>query len=84
MRETKYAREITSTEEVGGGRIERIYVKETKQEEIRFSWWRDGRMIPRPLDLPENQLLELIGKAVDNGVFTPSFVEGLRRLVGGK
>jgi hypothetical protein len=81
MRETKYAREIVSTDTIGGGRIERIYVKENGQEEIRFSWWREARLIPRPLDLPETELLELMRDAIDKGVFTPTFVNGLRNLV---
>ena len=42
------------------GRIERLRVKSTQQEEIRFSWWKSGRFMLRPLDLPEEDLLKLI------------------------
>jgi hypothetical protein len=83
MRETKYAREIASVD-IGGCRIERIYVKKHEQEEIRFSWWKDGRFAPRPLDLPENELLELMREAIKKGVFTPTFVDGIRALAEGR
>jgi hypothetical protein len=77
MRDTKYAREIASAD-IGGERIERIFVKESGEEEIRFSWWKDGRFAPRPLDLPERDLLDLMRQAMANGVFTDDFLDGLR------
>ena len=36
---------------------------------------------PRPLDLPETELLELMRDAIEKGVFTPTFIKGLRNLV---
>jgi hypothetical protein len=38
-------------------------------------------MAPRPLDLPEEELLMLLGRAIDQQVFTPKFVQGLRALL---
>ena len=77
MRDTAYATEhrtasfqFNATEEA---RIERIYVKEEEQIEIRFSWWKEGRFMVRPLDLSENDLLSLMQNAVTEGVFTPEF-----------
>jgi len=35
---------------IGDNRIERLFIKEHKQVEIRVSWWPDGRMANRPLD----------------------------------
>ena len=66
-RDTSYATELaTSVLRFPGGdegRIERLLVKEFNQEEIRCSWWKDGRMMMRPLDLPEKDLLALLRAA---------------------
>jgi hypothetical protein len=81
-RDTPYAREIARASiPVGDGseaRIERLYLKGTDQVEIRFSWWKSGRMTPRPLDLSENMLLALIREAIAQQVFSPEFVAELR------
>ena len=60
-------------------RIERLYVKSLDQEEIRFSWWKGDRMMPRPLDLPEDHLLPLFQSAIREGVFSPQFLGELKR-----
>jgi len=84
MRDTPYATERASAE-VADCRIERIFVKAENdgkgQEEIRFSWWPEGRMANRPLDLPEEMLLELMGEAIHRGVFTEPFLQGLTKLL---
>jgi hypothetical protein len=84
LRNTGYAREIAraSVDFRDGteGRIELLFVKSSQQEEIRFSWWRNGRMVPRPLDLPEEALLELLEDAVRQGVFSPDFLRSLKRI----
>ncbi len=72
MRDTGYARELARAD-IGGHRIERLYVKDRGEEEIRFSWWKDGRMQTRPLDLPEDQLLPLLAEAIREGVFSKRF-----------
>lgn len=77
MAETAYQRLIASAE-IDDCRVERIFIKELGHEEIRFSWWPNGKMAPRPLDLPEPSLLDLIHKGIKNGVFTASFLDGLR------
>lgn len=82
MRSTKYADEIAHADE-GGARIERLKMRATGEEEIRFSWWKDGRFQARPLDLSEDELLRLIKKAIDGGVFTEGFVENLERMLRG-
>ncbi len=63
--------------------IERIHVKQADQVEIRFSSWDGDRLLPRPLDLPEAELLPLIEAAIREGVFSETFTDGLRRLVAG-
>jgi hypothetical protein len=85
MRDTEYARELATAKiEYPDGheaQIERLFVKGIQQEEIRFSWWKDGRMIPRPLDLPEDDLLELMKRAMDTDALSRNFVNNLRRLI---
>ena len=78
-----YARKIAHVE-VDECRIERIHVINLDQEEIRFSWWPNGRFVPKALDVTESHLLDLIGAAIKDGVFTPVFVAGLRKLLEGK
>lgn len=89
LRDTPYATELAhgSFTFPGGteGRIERLRFKhgsEAGQEGIRFSWWKDGRMVPRPLDATEDQLLMLLANAFQQGVFTVRFVNVLREFLG--
>ena len=56
-------------------------MKAEEQDEIRFSWWPDGNMANRPLDLPEPMLLDLMAEAIRQKVFSGSFLEGLTRLL---
>ncbi len=85
MRDTAYATELATASIAfeGGdeGKVERIHVKENAQDEIRFSWWKDGRMIPRPLDLNEEDLIRLLQNAVAVGVFTSNFRARLRDIL---
>jgi hypothetical protein len=76
MRDTEYARELASVA-IGDNRIERLFVKSEDQEEIRFSWWPDGRMANRPLDIPEEQLVALLAKGISEGVLSPRFLPRL-------
>jgi hypothetical protein len=80
MRDTPYATEL-ATADLNGCRIERLHVKEQDQDEIRFSWWVDGRMANRPLDLPENELLPLLRLAIEQGVFTEAFLRDLHSML---
>lgn len=83
MRETKYAQELC---EPGGqhfpsgddARIEKLHIKESGEEEIRFSWWKEGKIVPRPLDLSEDDLFALFRDAFAKDVFTPAFNMTLR------
>jgi hypothetical protein len=86
MRDTRYAKELTPPGVVkfssgGEGRVERLLVKELDAVEIRFSWWQDGNMLRRPLDLGEDALLTLMADGVANGVFTPEFRAMLRDIL---
>lgn len=77
MRDTPYATQLNVVQDEVGQSIERLYVKEHAREEIRFSWWRDGRMMVRPLDLPEDELLALLNDAFDKDIFSDTFLAGL-------
>jgi hypothetical protein len=84
-RDTSYAKElatgIVKFKNGGEGRVERLKIKQLNAVEIRFSWWQDKRMQPRPLDLSEESLLELFEDGVTNNVFTTSFREKLRDIL---
>lgn len=80
LRDTSYAKEL-ATAQVGPHRIERLYVKDPGQEEIRFSWWVDGKIRARPLDLPEKDLLPLMREAIIKGVFTQEFLRDLHAML---
>ena len=88
LRDTAYATELahgsvtfpSNTE----GRIERLRFKEgadAGMEGIRFSWWKEGRMVPRPLDATEDQLLALLKDSLHQEVFSEAFLAELRQLL---
>lgn len=85
MRDTKYAKELATGKIVYSGgeeaRIERLYVKSYGEEEIRFSWWKNSRMAPRPLDISENDLLRLVNEGIQNNVFSNDFLTRLKKLL---
>jgi hypothetical protein len=39
--------------------LERIYVHDAAEEEIRWCYYKNGRFVVRPPDLPERDLLRL-------------------------
>jgi hypothetical protein len=80
MRDTAYATELASAD-LRGCRIERLHVKELGKDEIRFSWWPEGKMANRPLDLPEDELLPLLRQAIQKGVFTEGFLRDLHSML---
>jgi len=72
------------THDFGNGHthvLERIYVRDTAEEEIRWCYWKDGRFVPRPPDLPEEDLLRLFEAAVAEHVFTPRFKQQLKQIL---
>ena len=76
MRDTDYAKELVPPAVIkyeGGheARLERLFVKESGDVEIRLSWWKDGNIVPRPLDLPEKDFMKLIVKGIQQGVLFP-------------
>ena len=84
-RDTPYAKELKRgtlrLQDDSEARIERLFVKSEGQEEIRLSWWKDGKMVVRPLDLPEQDLISLIAIGVSTGVFSPDGIVKLRSIL---
>jgi hypothetical protein len=73
LRETPYARELRTTRR-GDNRIERLLIKSSGQEAVRLSWWPEGRMANRPMDLPEDEFIALLAQGVTQGVLSSLFV----------
>lgn len=65
--------------DLGSARIERLFVRETREEAVRFR--RMGREAVKALELPEDELLILIGDAAAAGVFSPGFLDELRAIL---
>jgi hypothetical protein len=76
MRDTKYATE-QRTSKIGDNRIERLFIKAHQQEEIRVSWWPDGRMANRPLDVTEPDFIALLAQGIADGVLSGQFLPKL-------
>jgi hypothetical protein len=88
LKDTRFWKELATAKRPSGASkksavaIERIFVKRTKQIEIRFSQWEGSKMMPRALDLPEEELLPLLSAAIRSGVFSEEFLVGLKRVLG--
>jgi hypothetical protein len=65
--------------------VERIFVKSLKRVEIRFAWYKEKNgtrhFQPRPLDLTEEELLELLKDGVNKEVFSKEFRESLKEVL---
>ncbi len=85
LRETPYAKTLMAVscvrERGNEDRLERLLVRRTGSEEIRFVWWRNGQMRAKPPDMPEDDLLELLEKGFRAGVFTRDFTVRLREML---
>jgi hypothetical protein len=61
-------------------RMERVRWEGTDLEQIRLSWWRGNRMMRSPVELPEEDLFQLLRQAVNTGVLSRRFLGELRRV----
>ena len=81
LRKTKHAAlcaEASLNQENGNEhRLERMWLKEDESEVIRWSWWKQGHLIPRAPHLTEAQLIALLDKGIEAKVFTPFFLRQL-------
>jgi len=82
LRVTEYATELRrATIELGHGneaRLERLYIHQHGREEMRLSWWQNGRMMDRPLDLAEADMVRLFAEGRRQRVFSEEFATDLR------
>lgn len=97
FKDTKYCKLISSLklekDELGYQyAIEKIYVKQLEREEIRICLYKDmrdrggsirNRMLVRPVDVTEKELLQLLQAGIQNSLFTDNFISELKKL-GGK
>lgn len=71
---TLWKRVTVNVENDGVAAIELITVKELKQDEVRFAFYKKEddnlRFISRPLDVTPSVLKELLEKAKDEGIIT--------------
>lgn len=86
MRNTSYADELVEPAilqlgENDEARIELLHIHGTDDDEYRISWWKDGRLMPRALDLNEDHLIALFERGIITRVFRPTFIKRLRRLL---
>ncbi|PLR95751.1 hypothetical protein [Bacillus sp. T33-2] len=65
--------------------VEKIFVKSIQRDEIRFAWYKlkDGKehFQLRPLDLTEEELLEVFKDGLAKDVFSSRFREELKKLL---
>ncbi|MFD0824340.1 hypothetical protein ACT8ZR_01545 [Neobacillus sp. M.A.Huq-85] len=65
--------------------VEKIFIKALKREEIRFAWYKEKNGVryfqPRPLDLTEDELFDLLKDGVNKGVFSEKFRENLKEVL---
>lgn len=64
-------------------RAEKITIKATNEEELRFSWWtKNGSQFVRtPLDLPEDDWIRLFNEAVKKDVLSQDFIKKLIKVL---
>ncbi len=58
-------------------KIEKLSVNEAGQEQIRFSIWRQGKMLQRPLSLTQKELVTLLQAAIREGILSRDFTSEL-------
>lgn len=88
LKKTKYCDLLaqgTTQEGIDVSAVERIRIHELNREEIRFAWYKlNGdslRFQLRPLDLTEEELLELLKDGVKEGVFSDDFRHKLKKVL---
>jgi hypothetical protein len=62
-------------------RLERVWLKRDRYEALRFTVWRGGRFIPGPAHLTEPELIALLERGLEGGVFSDFFRRQLFLLV---
>jgi hypothetical protein len=63
------------------GKIERLPINESGQEQIRFSIWSQGKMLEHPLSLTEEELIALLQTAIHEGILSRDFIRRLHLII---
>jgi hypothetical protein len=59
------------------GKIEKLLLKGTPPEKIRISCWGKDQTRSLPLDLTEEELVDLLYQAIRAGILSPEFLNKL-------
>ncbi len=62
-------------------KIERLPINEAGEEQIRFSIWSQGKMLPHPLDLTEKELVALLQAAIQEGILSRDCISELHSII---
>ncbi len=57
------------------------FLNEAGQKQIRFSIWNQDEMVGRSLTLTEKELVALLEAAIQAGILSPDFIEGLQSFI---
>ena len=85
-KETKYCKIIRSVTVVDGEEtfsLEKIYIKELDRYEIRLCLYRDcndraRKLIPRPVDIEQDKLIDLLELGITTGILDDKFKKRLK------
>jgi hypothetical protein len=84
MKAIAHAKKLTSASiNLGGdeGKIEKVLLKESGQEQIRLSLWSQGKMQRSPLSLSEQELVALLQAGIQEGVLSREFIVELHSVI---
>ena len=88
-KETKYCKVIRSVELKDGDELfalEKIYVKALDRYEIRICLYRDcndraRKLIPRPVDMTQDKLIDLIALGITTGILDDEFKDKIKSCI---
>lgn len=88
-KETRYCKIIRSVELKDGDELfalEKIYIKALDRYEIRICLYRDcndraRKLIPRPVDITQDKLIDLIALGVTTGILDDDFTKQLKSFI---
>ena len=89
IKETKYCKVIRSVELKDGDELfalEKIYVKALDRYEIRICLYRDcndraRKLIPRPVDMTQDKLIDLIALGITTGILDDEFKDKIKSCI---
>jgi len=66
--------------------IEQIFIKDLERREIRFAYYKKNKknnyqLVPRPLDVTDEEFISMFMEGVKNGVFSNVFIKALETIL---